>query len=558
METMKLRFTTAVAGKLAAAPHSTAKSELIEELSDNLYHRYLDLTAAGVPREEAYQQALDCLGDTGELVEYLNSLQPDESLPELLLRPDQGDSGQLDDLLKNVEEIVKGALDKAKGALRDAKSIAEDNLGISADDLARETKEKVGQAFQKAKDVVGAAVSPREPADGEFEIHADGYDDDHGEHPWGEDHEDQADPAEPTGAGRGGQDASHSWQFSVGYNRDRGGFFTQWENSRTGEGGGVPVPLDEPIFGQALTGLDVQVSGDVDIRLTEAEDGDVVIRGDVERLEAFRSEDGVLTIRQDGKTASSSFFFRRGLYSADVSLALPRRWWKFIRVSTADGDVNLSGDVALGLVSVKTASGDLDGRLPQCECFSFKSASGDLEWEGCADELQAETVSGDLTFRGQLSRIGKLSCKSVSGDIDWEGTAQEAQFQTVSGDILANGQLGQVQATSVSGEVEVSGAVAGGARCSSSSGGIRLESAALPQRMDLSSKSGDCEVRIPDAGPFTVHFKTTSGRFQSDFFTGNMGGRHNTFTYREDDAADGSVPTYRISSVSGNLYLYQY
>ena len=36
-----------------------------------------------------------------------------------------------------------------------------------------------------------------------------------------------------------------------------------------------------------------------------------------------------------------------------------------------------------------------------------------------------------------------------------------------------------------------------------------------------------------------------------------MGGRHNTFTYRVDDAADGSVPTYRISSVSGNLYLYQ-
>lgn len=545
METMKLRFTTAVAGKLAAAPHSTAKSELIEELSDNLYHRYLDLTAAGVPREEAYQQALDCLGDTGELVEYLNSLQPDESLPELLLRPDQGDSGQLDDLLKNVEEIVKGALDKAKGALRDAKNIAEDNLGISADDLARETKEKVGHAFQKAKDVVGAAVSSREPEAGQS--------------PQDPEREAAGDGAsERSEEGGDGQDASHSWQFSVGYDRDRGGFFTQWENSRAGEGGSVPIPLDEPIFGQALTGLDVQVSGDVNIRLTEAEDGDVVIRGDVELLEAFRSEDGVLTIRQDGKTASSAFFFRRGLYSADVSLALPRRWWKFIRVSTADGDVNLSGDVALGLVSVKTASGDLDGRLPQCECFSFKSASGDLEWEGCADELQAETVSGDLTFRGQLSRIGKLSCKSVSGDIDWEGTAQEAQFQTVSGDILANGQLGQVQATSVSGEVEVSGAVAGGARCSSSSGGVRLESAALPQRMDLSSKSGDCEVRIPDAGPFTVHFKTTSGRFQSDFFTGNMGGRHNTFTYRKDDAADGAVPTYRISSVSGNLYLYQY
>ena len=220
--------------------------------------------------------------------------------------------------------------------------------------------------------------------------------------------------------------------------------------------------------------------------------------------------------------------------------------------------MDIAGDVELGLVTVKTASGDLECRLPQCEQLTFHSASGDLDWEGCADLLQAETVSGDLTFHGQLSRLGTLTCKSVSGDIDWEGAAQEAQVQTVSGDISLNGQLGRVQATSMSGEVELAGAVAQEARCSSVSGSVRLESAQLPRRMELSSKSGDCEVRIPDTGPFTVHFKTTSGKVRSDFFSGVMGGRSGTFTYRKDDAAGGTVPVYRISSVSGSLYLNKY
>lgn len=570
MDNIKMRLTNAVASQLSAAPHSVAKSELIEELSDNLYQRYQDLTAAGTPPEEAYRQALDCLGDTDELVEYLNGLHPDEALPELVLRPDQGDSGQLEDLLKNVEEIVKGALHKAKSALRDAKDITEDNLGISVDDVAKGARDKVGQAFQKAKDMVGAAVSSREAADQagdtmprgdksawrsddrKSEVHFDEYDDDHGEHPYGADHEE---------AGEADQGQSKSedsgWQFSVGYNREKGGFFTQWDGPRGGQAA-ASIPLDGPVCSGALEGLDVQVSGDVTIRLTEAEDGDVVIGGDIEWLEASRSDDGVLSIRQSAKTASSSFFFGRGLHSADVTLALPRRYWRLLRISTADGDVDIAGDVALGLVTVKTASGDLECRLPQCEQLTFHSASGDLDWEGCAHLLQAETVSGDLTFHGQLSRLGTLTCKSVSGDIDWEGAAQEAQVQTVSGDISLNGQLGRVQATSMSGEVELAGAVAQEARCSSVSGSVRLESAQLPRRMELSSKSGDCEVRIPDTGPFNVHFKTTSGKVRSDFFSGVMGGRSGTFTYRKDDAAGGTVPAYRISSVSGSLYLNKY
>ena len=82
-----------------------------------------------------------------------------------MLRPDQGDSGQLEDLLKNVEEIVKGALHKAKSALRDAKDITEDNLGISVEDVAKGGPGQGGPGLPEARDMVGSAVSSREAAD---------------------------------------------------------------------------------------------------------------------------------------------------------------------------------------------------------------------------------------------------------------------------------------------------------------------------------------------------------------------------------------------------------
>ena len=55
MEPMKQRFVNAVAGQLTGAPHSTAKDELIEELSDNLYRRYQDLVGAGLGQEDAWR-----------------------------------------------------------------------------------------------------------------------------------------------------------------------------------------------------------------------------------------------------------------------------------------------------------------------------------------------------------------------------------------------------------------------------------------------------------------------------------------------------------------------
>ena len=59
MNRIETKIIVMVTNKLAAAKECDAKTELIEELSENLYQRYLDLTAAGVPEQEALQQAMD-------------------------------------------------------------------------------------------------------------------------------------------------------------------------------------------------------------------------------------------------------------------------------------------------------------------------------------------------------------------------------------------------------------------------------------------------------------------------------------------------------------------
>ena len=53
MDRIKTRLIIAVTNRLSAAEDTNAKADLIEELSENLYQRYLDLIGSGVSEEDA-------------------------------------------------------------------------------------------------------------------------------------------------------------------------------------------------------------------------------------------------------------------------------------------------------------------------------------------------------------------------------------------------------------------------------------------------------------------------------------------------------------------------
>lgn len=540
MEKNKLNLILFVADKLSAAPEGAAKADLVEELSDNLYQRYADLVAAGVPEEEALQKAKDDLGDVEELIDYLKGLEPDEPLPK-----EKSAASQLDDVLRDVEEICKAAMGKAKSAIQEAKETMEEsgirNWGWKSEDGEIEVSVSDDNTCPSDEEKL---EEPQEPAEeGQSKVHShvtvNGHDLSAEVSKAVKEAMKAAKAAVQSDAVQGAirttkgvvKDAMHSVKDamnSVGArgkdgsagrteentdNRDQGFDKTEKEFDdldREFEDGEV-----EKVSGEALRGIDVQTgSGNVTIRVSQPENGDVLVGGDIGDLEVTRREDGVLVIRQ-GKTASSSFLFGRGVGSADVELDLPLRDWALLNVATGNGDVNLELDgIGVDDLVVRTGAGDVRGELPFANTINVKSASGDIDWQGNAGILQCESASGDVVF-----------C----------GVADVANVRSVSGDVRLEGSFPVVQCGSVSGDVD-------------------LVTQVLPDQMDVTSTSGDCMVRIPDGGGFVVHFKTNSGEFSSDFFDGVMGiwSKNNTFTYQ------GGGPIYHIKSMSGDLSLNKY
>jgi len=627
---MKDVFRSIITKRLADAPVGPAKGELIEELTDNLLCRYNDLLEAGVDPGEAQTQALDALGDTNELVEYLKSLEPDEALPKLVLDPDKEDGGQLGDVMKNVEELIRSAMAQAKSAINDAKEqltesgvfrwksedgtveVSIDNDSASASEPDPQMVAYLKQEISEKEACVAAAeeeltqlenglatlegeLSELEDELSELEDRMDGSDSyvafverrieskdrqiqrmeaeidrrqeeiDAKQEELSELQEeleelqeeleqlengetsapDKTDNKKSTvnfdavtktleeaakaiskafknkpftvgvdvdesGCSIGVNPHEKSEKdviYGVGYDKSKGGFFAQWGEYK----GSYNHPVEEgPVCSEALKGIRVEtVSGDVTIRMTEHPEDDVIIDGDIDDLDVRRSDDGVLTITQ-GKTASSSFFFGRGLSTANVILSLPRRAWEFLRVSTISGDVIIEGDNEVALVAVKTSSGDLEGSLPRCGELRFKSISGDVTWKGDVARLSANTTSGDLKLTGNLG---------------------ETQVASISGDLRLDGSVTDLHSTSTSGDIWV-------------------RSSVQPQRLDVTSRSGDAVVYIPANSTFTVRFHTASGDFYSDFFGVPMSGREITLSNNGE-----TDPVYELNTTSGDVRL---
>lgn len=581
MDEMKRRFIDAVAARLSAAPQSTAKDELVEELSDNLYHRFLDMTGAGVAEEEAFRRAMDDLGDVDELLSYLGAesgqdagakdrqaridmsdgqriiIHTDDNGPIIInsgagekAKPQDGQGREeagagswtdehgygpsasqsdLDAILAGVSEACNTAIDQAKLALKQAKEAIQRRTTVQRDGR------HVRVHFNSRPD---APPPHEEPAP-----HAPPHDGPEPHEPPPPPHDGPAPHAPPpppphggpgwefeaelnTDEGRffagGGPKEKTGVVYGFGYDKAKGGFFTQWGEYEadagdrcgphfTGEDASMTNNDDGTYSVTALRdlrGIEVfTVAGDVSIHLSEAPDAGVIIDGDVDELDVTCSADGVLTIRE-GRTASSSFFSRRGFCSADVELFLPRRHWEIISVSTTSGDVDIDRDgLDVDQLSVKTTSGDLSARLSRCARLQFSSSSGDLDLEGACTDLHAETMSGDISLRGQAENA---FLKSASGDIELTGLVSRFLGSTMSGD-------------------------------------VRLETAALPQEMQLSSKSGDCEAQIPDAGPFTMRMKTVSGEISCDFPVNYVNG---VCVY-----GGGSGPAYSMTTISGDVSL---
>lgn len=451
MNRIETKIIIMVTNRLAAAQDSDAKTEMIEELSENLYQRYLELVAGNVAEEEALRQAMESLGDVDELLAYLKEAVAEEQAAEEGSRKAE-EKGAAEECRAAAEEEAREEGTDWEEKTQDEESAA----SAFRDDLENGLEEIVNAALSTARVAVDCARDVARDVSGQIK---EKYPD---------------------------------------------GMFTQFSSQKGKKIDCTRIPS------QDICSLEIELTnGDIHISYADEEDASVEVSGDIEGIETTLKEDGTVSVRQ-GSTASSAFFFMKGMRKTDIMVKLPGKVWDHICLSTVNGDVCMEdGGLECRKLSVSTTSGELHIRQVSCDEMVFKSNSGDIDGEGINGSLHAETKSGDIKISGNLERCELFS---ASGDVEFEGECSELNGSSISGDVKAD-----------------------------------LEN--LPQKTKVNSISGDCEIAVPMESGFQFSYRTVSGTFSTGLpLAGTLEGKRGEAVF-----GDGESGVMQLSSVSGDI-----
>lgn len=162
-----------------------------------------------------------------------------------------------------------------------------------------------------------------------------------------------------------------------------------------------------------------------------------------------------LTIKVKGLHEDDSGWFHWGddnMGATTLKLMVPAGI--SLDVDTVSANVNAKG-LHGGKLDLQTVSGNvrLDATSPQVR---IKSVSGEVTLDGTADHLSITTVSGDIRAR---QAVHDATAQSVSGDIRLGGgPLEEVQMESVSGDLNLDATLAadaDANLHSTSGDIEV-------------------------------------------------------------------------------------------------------
>lgn len=187
-----------------------------------------------------------------------------------------------------------------------------------------------------------------------------------------------------------------------------------------------------------------------------------------------------LTIRVEGPDKSKGWLgwgADSSMQETVLNLKVPRG--ASLDVGVVSAEVAVS-EMAGGELEVDSVSGRIRLSSVQTPRLRLESVSGDVEFDGKADEVSIETVSGDVVARGVG---GRTRLETVSGGLR----------------VVASAPLKQTEASSVSGDIEISGALDKGGR------------------IEIETMSGDVRVNVPASVSAKIEAESFSGTLRSDF-----------------------------------------
>lgn len=180
-----------------------------------------------------------------------------------------------------------------------------------------------------------------------------------------------------------------------------------------------------------------------------------------------------------------------------------------------DSDLRVDVIVPSGThVSCDTGSADLEV-LGRVGSLTFRSGSGDCRFDDVDGEVTVKTASGDLA--GKLAGR-RLRMQSASGDVEVRTVGGDVVGRTASGDLRFGKVDGAVEASTVSGEVAIGTLATGVTSIKTVSGDVEVGMAqGVRVFLDLASTSGDtsCDLDMSDGAggdaDAELHVATVSG-----------------------------------------------
>jgi DUF4097 and DUF4098 domain-containing protein YvlB len=159
---------------------------------------------------------------------------------------------------------------------------------------------------------------------------------------------------------------------------------------------------------------------------------------------------------------------------------------------------------------------ELELMIPQRASLDVDSVSADVDVQQMAGrKLSVSSVSGGVVVTA--SSPGQARFENVSGDTTLRITSNNVQVESVSGDIKLQGGLdGEVQMESVSGNLGLVARSLSQLKFSTVSGDALIQAALQPSgSIDAESLSGQIDLRLPKSTSARVHVETFSGDIDS-------------------------------------------